>query len=131
MRYLNESHYKAIELLLEGKKNQEIAETLGVHRNSITNWLKDDVFQAELRKAATRHSQHRLGELIERMYEVAINEGSAAMAKLILQSQGMLSEKHIVEREIPSASSSVNYDKIDDEIAAFAKRLEDETDIEH
>lgn len=131
MKYLNENHYKAIELLLEGKKNQEIAEVLGVHRNSITNWLKDDAFQAELRKAATRHSQHRLGELISRMYEVAINEGSAAMAKLILQSQGMLSEKHIVEREVPSTINGVDYDQLDDEIAAFAKRLDDETDIEH
>lgn len=131
MRYLNENHYKAIELLLEGKKNQEIAEVLGVHRNSITNWLKDDAFQAELRKAATRHSQHRLGELIDRMYSTAINDGSAAMAKLLLQMQGMLTDKHIVERETPSASASVNYDKIDDEIAAFAKRLEDENDIEH
>jgi len=131
LRYLNESHYKAIELLLEGKKNQEIAETLGVHRNSITNWTKDETFQSELRKAAVRHSQHRLGELITRMYDVAINEGSAAMAKLILQSQGMLSEKHIVERETPSASTGINYDKLDDEIAAFAKRLEDENDIEH
>ncbi|MGG1321263.1 helix-turn-helix domain-containing protein [Priestia megaterium] len=55
MKYLNENHYKAIELLLEGEKNQEIAEVLGVHRNSITNWLKGDAFQAELRKAATRH----------------------------------------------------------------------------
>lgn len=131
MRYLNENHYKAIELLLEGKKNQEIAEVLGVHRNSITNWLKEDTFQAELRKAATRHSQHRLGELIDRMYSTAINDGSAAMAKLLLQMQGMLTDKHIVERETPSASASVNYDKLDDEIAAFAKRLEDETDIEH
>ncbi|WP_176546437.1 phBC6A51 family helix-turn-helix protein [Priestia megaterium] len=131
MKYLNEQHYQAISLLLEGKKNQEIAETLGVHRNTVTNWTKDDAFQAELRKAATRHSQHRLGELISRMYEVAINEGSAAMAKLILQSQGMLSEKHIVEREVPSTINGVDYDQLDDEIAAFAKRLEDETDIEH
>ncbi|MCY9026538.1 phBC6A51 family helix-turn-helix protein [Priestia megaterium] len=131
MKYLNENQYRAIELLLQGKKNVEIAEELNIHRNTVTNWLKDDAFQAELRKSATRHSQHRLGELISRMYEVAINEGSAAMAKLILQSQGMLSEKHIVEREAPSAINGINYDKIDDEIASFAKRLEDETDIEH
>ncbi|MGG0555273.1 phBC6A51 family helix-turn-helix protein [Priestia aryabhattai] len=131
MRYLNENQYKAIELLLQGKKNVEIAEELSIHRNTITNWLKDDLFQSELRKAATRHSQHRLGELISRMYEVAINEGSAAMAKLILQSQGMLTDKHIVEREAPSTINGVDYTKLDDEIAAFAKRLEDETDIEH
>jgi orotate phosphoribosyltransferase-like protein len=131
MRYLNENQYKAIGLLLEGKKNVEIAEELQIHRNTVTNWLKEDLFQAELRKAATRHGQHRLGELVDRMYSTAINEGSAAMAKLLLQMQGMLTDKHIVEREIPSAVNGVNYDKIDDEIAAFAKRLEDETDIEH
>ena len=131
MKYLNENQYKAIGLLLEGKKHVEIAEEIGVHRNTITNWTKEDLFQSELRKAATRHSQNRLGELVSKMYEVAINDRSAAMAKLLLQMQGMITDKHIVEREIPSASSSVNYDSIDDEIAAFAKRLEDETDIEH
>ncbi|MDP9578343.1 UNVERIFIED_ORG: transposase [Bacillus sp. 1751] len=45
MKYLNENHYKAIKLLLEGEKNQEIAEVLGVHRNSITNWLKATCFK--------------------------------------------------------------------------------------
>jgi predicted transcriptional regulator len=131
LRYLNENQYKAIELLLQGKKNVEIAEELGIHRNTVTNWTKEEIFQSELRKAAARHGQNRLGELVLKMYDVAINEGSAAMAKLILQSQGMLSEKHIVEREAPSASNGINYNKIDDEIASFAKRLEDETDIEH
>lgn len=131
MRYLNENQYKAIELLLQGKKNVEIAEELGIHRNTVTNWTKEEIFQSELRKAATRHGQNRLGELVLKMYDVAINEGSAAMAKLILQSQGMLTDKHIVEREIPSASNGVDYDVIDDEIAAFAKRLEDENGIEH
>ncbi|MEH6865765.1 phBC6A51 family helix-turn-helix protein [Priestia megaterium] len=131
MKYLNENQYKAIGLLLEGKKHVDIAEELGVHRNTVSNWMKDDLFQSELRKSATRHGQHRLGELIEKMYDVAINDRSAAMAKLILQAQGMLSEKHIVEREAPSASNGINYDKLDDEIAAFAKRLEDESDIEH
>ena len=131
MRYLNENQYKAIGLLLEGKKHVDIAEELGIHRNTVTNWTKDDLFQSELRKAATRHSQNRLGELIEKMYDVAINEGSAAMAKLILQSQGMLTDKHVVERETPSTSNGVDYNVIDDEIAAFAKRLEDENDIEH
>ena len=131
MRYLNENQYKAIGLLLQGKKNVEIAEELGVHRNTVTNWINNDLFQSELRKAATRHSQHRLGELVEKMYSTAINDRSAAMAKLLLQMQGMLTDKHIVEREIPSAINGISYDKIDDEIAAFAKRLEDETDIEH
>ncbi|MFL0498433.1 phBC6A51 family helix-turn-helix protein [Priestia megaterium] len=131
MRYLNENQYKAIELLLQGKKNVEIAEELGIHRNTVTNWTKEEIFQSELRKAATRHSQNRLGELVSKMYDVAINDRSAAMAKLLLQMQGMLTDKHIVEREIPSAINGVDYNKIDDEIAAFAKRLEDESDIEH
>ncbi|WP_461673447.1 phBC6A51 family helix-turn-helix protein [Priestia megaterium] len=131
MRYLNENQYKAIGLLLEGKKNVEIAEELGIHRNTVTNWTKEDLFQSELRKAATRHGQHRLGELISRMYEVAITEGSAAMAKLILQSQGMLTDKVSVEKSIATSVNEVNYDKLDDEIAAFAKRMEDENDIEH
>jgi len=131
LRYLNENQYKAIGLLLEGKKNVDIAAELGVHRNTVTNWMKEDLFQSELRKAATRHGQNRLGELVEKMYSTAINDGSAAMAKLLLQMQGMLSERHIVEREAPSTINGVDYNKIDDEIAAFAKRLEDETDIEH
>ncbi|RDZ07197.1 hypothetical protein C3744_27730 [Priestia megaterium] len=131
MKYLNENQYKAIGLLLEGKKNVEIAEELGIHRNTVTNWLKEDSFQAELRKAATRHGQHRLGELVDRMYSTAINEGSAAMAKLLLQMQGMLTDKVNVDQTITKKEGIVNYNTIDEEIASFAKRLEDESDIEH
>lgn len=131
MRYLNENQYKAIELLLQGKKNVDIAAELGVHRNTVTNWMKEDLFQSELRKAATRHGQNRLGELIERMYDVAINEGSAAMAKLILQSQGMLTDRISMDQTITKKEGLIDYEAIDEEIESFAKRLEDETDIEH
>ena len=131
MRFLNENQYKAIGLLLEGKKNIEIAEELGIHRNTVTNWLKEDSFQAELRKAATRHGQHRLGELVDRMYSTAINEGSAAMAKLLLQMQGMLTDKVSVDQTITKKEGIIDYEAIDEEIESFARRLEDETDIEH
>lgn len=131
MRYLNDNQYKAIGLLLEGKKNVEIADELGVHRNTVTNWLKDDFFQSELRQAATRHSQSRLGELVSVMYDAAINDRSAAMAKLLLQMQGMLTDKVNVNQTITKKEGFVDYDAIDDEIAAFAKRMEDENDIEH
>lgn len=131
MRYLNDNQYKAIGLLLEGKKNVEIADELGVHRNTVTNWLKDDFFQSELRQAATRHSQSRLGELVSVMYDAAINDRSAAMAKLLLQMQGMLTDKINVNQTITKKEGFVDYDAIDDEIAAFAKRMEDENDIEH
>lgn len=47
---LSEKHYKCIELLLKGYKQTEIAKKVPCSRQSINDWLKDDIFKAELDK---------------------------------------------------------------------------------
>jgi len=49
---LNSTQTKAIELLaFKGLTQAEVAQELNIHRNTITNWKKNDEFFAELEKA--------------------------------------------------------------------------------
>ncbi|WP_127506907.1 phBC6A51 family helix-turn-helix protein [Paenibacillus humicus] len=98
---LNADQYVAIEWLSRpnkgGKTYEEIADICGVHFNTIGNWRKDPVFDAELKRAIVRNNSDRLPELIESLAEIAMRDGNAAMAKLALQVNGMLTDKVEVE----------------------------------
>lgn len=49
---LNEKQLKAIELIIKGESINDIAATLGVSRQSVSNWKnKDETFKAELDKS--------------------------------------------------------------------------------
>jgi DNA-binding CsgD family transcriptional regulator len=52
-RGLSPKHHMAIELKVEGLSNREIADRLGLHRVTITNWMNHDhKFRAELNRRA-------------------------------------------------------------------------------
>jgi hypothetical protein len=68
-----------------------------------------------------RNSSDRLPELIESLAEIAIRDGNAAMAKLALQINGMLTDK--VEVETKVTTNEVDIEALDDEIAAFEDRF--------
>lgn len=58
----------AIELLLAGATKKAVAQHVGVHRNTVSNWLADARFQAEL----TRRMDDRLSALrIRRLNEIS------------------------------------------------------------
>lgn len=123
LRRLDEKHHKAIAMLIEGKKTQrEIAEELGVHYNTITNWQKDELFQREFKKAIVTRTHSRLRELVDAMMEHAIKDGNAALAKLILQMNDMLTDKVSVEAKVEN--SNIDYDALDAELAAFENRMD-------
>ena len=94
---LSAEQYLAIEYLAlpknGGKSQREIAEICGVHWNTISNWKKDPYFEAELKKQIVRNTHDKLPKLFESMMEHAINDGNAAMAKLILTANDMLTDK--------------------------------------
>ncbi|MBG9736582.1 helix-turn-helix domain-containing protein [Paenibacillus alvei] len=98
---LTTEHYTAIHWLAlprkGGKTYEEIAEMCGVHPNTIGNWRKDPLFEAELKRQMIRNSQDKLPELIESLPMIAMRDGNAAMAKLALQINGMLADKVEVE----------------------------------
>lgn len=63
---------KAIELLLDGELNKgQIAKEIGVHRNSITNWLKNDMFKAALEECATEKKKQTINFINSKALEAA------------------------------------------------------------
>ena len=128
LKRLNAEHLLAIQWLSQprkgGKTDEQIAEICGVSRQSIHNWRKDAMFEAELKKQIVRNSQDRLPELVESLAEIAIRDGNAAMAKLALQINGMLTDK--VEIETKDSGRDIDYDALDSEIASFSGTLRKE-----
>jgi Helix-turn-helix of insertion element transposase len=123
LKRLDDKHRKAIEMLLEGKKsNREIADEICVHYNSITNWQKDPLFQRELKEAVVHRTHSRLNELVDAMMDTAISQGNAAMAKLILQMNEMLTDKVSVQTK--DVTNEVDYDALDEEIDAFSTQID-------
>lgn len=100
-KQLTADQYVAIEWLAQpnkgGKTYAEIAEICNVTARTLENWRKSDVFDRELKKAIIRNNSARLPELVESLTEIAIRDGNAAMAKLALQVNGMLTDKVEVE----------------------------------
>ncbi|WJX07525.1 phBC6A51 family helix-turn-helix protein [Bacillus cereus] len=129
LKRLNTEHLTAIKWLAlpnkGGKTNDEIAALCGVSRQSIHNWRKDPLFERELKKEMVRNSQDQLPELIASLSEIAIRDGNAAMAKLALQINGMLTDK--VEVETKAKTGEINYEELDEEIASFAERIDEES----
>lgn len=96
MANLSPDQYVAIEWLSQprkgGKTYEEIAAICGVHFNTLGNWRKDKTFDTELKRAIVRNNSDRLPEMVASLTDIAIRDGNAAMAKLALQINGMLTD---------------------------------------
>lgn len=124
---LKPEQYDAIELLALPKGMRptynEIAEKVGVHKNTIANWRKDEAFQAELKRAIIRGTQERLPEMMDALIDHGIG-GNAAAAKLILQANGMLTDNVVVETK---ESALTDQKAIEERIAKFKQRQQAES----
>lgn len=80
-----------------GKTYEEIAAICSVTGRTLENWRKDPVFDRELKRSIIRTNSSRLPELIESLTDIAIRDGNAAMAKLALQVNDMLTDRIEVE----------------------------------
>ncbi|MFK4304349.1 hypothetical protein ABH892_004489 [Paenibacillus sp. RC254] len=87
-----------------GKTFEEIAAICGVTARTLENWRKTPTFDAELKRAIIRNNSAKLPEVVESMAEWAIREGNAAAAKLVLQINGMLTDKVEVETKDANAT---------------------------
>jgi transcriptional regulator with XRE-family HTH domain len=127
-KQLKPEQYIAIQYLAMpkygGKTLQQIADECGVHRNTLLKWRKDRYFEEEWKREMKRKSQERLPEVIEAMADFAIREGNAAMCKLLLQLNGLLTDKVEVSHTQKADDYEIDYDELDREIEEFEKRLQ-------
>jgi predicted transcriptional regulator len=104
---LRVEHYTAIEFLALPKQGgftmDQIAEKCGVSRQTIHNWRKNPAFEAELKRQIIRNTQKHLPELTQAMVKHAIEQGNAAMAKLVLQMNDMLTDAVSVDEKLTVA----------------------------
>lgn len=121
LKRLNTEHLLAISWLSQPKRGgltmEQVADEVGVSKRTLYNWLKEPLFERELKREMVRYQQRRLPEVLSNMYDVAIESDNAAMSKLVLQMNDMLTEKTEVASK--DAGKDIDYDAIDDEIEAF------------
>jgi predicted DNA-binding protein YlxM (UPF0122 family) len=124
-RYLTSEQMIAISYLSQprngGLSMEEIGAKCGVSRQSVYNWTKEPLFEQELKKEIVRNSRSRVAEVMESMADFAIREGNAAAAKLVLQANGLLTDR--VEHVQSQPNQEIDYDKLDEEIEEFDKRF--------
>lgn len=101
---LNNQQIAVIDLLSDPKMTQkEAAEKVGVHPNSVTNWMKSPEFQTELRKGVVRNRRNGAPKVLEAL-EMEALKGNAAAAKLYLQAVGYLDNREAAEVEAPKTA---------------------------
>ncbi|MDF1510866.1 phBC6A51 family helix-turn-helix protein [Robertmurraya sp. DFI.2.37] len=100
-KLLNEKQYAAIAILAQpnrgGLKYDEVAERVGVSRQTLYEWRKDDAFNDELKRQIMRNTLDRLPDVMASIPDHIINDGNAAMFRTLLQAHGMLTDKVEVE----------------------------------
>ena len=93
---LSTEHYIAINYLAlprrGGRTMQQVADECGVSRQTLYNWLDDRTFDAELKKRIIRNTRDKLPEVTNSMVNAVTEDHNAAMAKLVLQMNDMLTD---------------------------------------
>lgn len=94
---LKAEQYEAIAYMVQPKMGgltyKEIAERIGVDERTIRNWRKTPEFDAEYKAEVVRTTHARLPEVMASLADHAIENGNAAMAKLILEANRMLTKQ--------------------------------------
>jgi hypothetical protein len=120
LKRLGAEHHIAIKYLSlpnkGGKTFEEIAEECNVHVNSIYNWRQDPLFERELKREMVRVTQDKIPKLLDSMIDTAIKDGNAAMAKLIMQANDMLTDRVEIEQ-----TNKVDVGNIEDIKARIAR----------
>lgn len=106
-----------------GKTIKEIAEICGCSDQAIYKWRRDPLFDRELTKTIVRNSKNKMAEVMDAVTRGAIEDGSAAHAKLFLQAHGALTDK--VEVEQTNNNVAVDMDAMKARIEAFQRNQKD------
>ncbi|WP_336638399.1 phBC6A51 family helix-turn-helix protein [Lysinibacillus fusiformis] len=97
MAKLNDKQYAAIAILSQPKRGgltyEQVADTIGVNRNTLYEWRQQDDFNDALMRKIMRDTIERLPEVQASIPDHIINDGNAALYRTMLQSLGLLTEK--------------------------------------
>lgn len=90
---LEPHHYQAIEYLSQPdygglKTKTAVAEAVGVSRKSLYKWLKDPLFNRELKAQIRRNVGDQVPNVLKAMADAAITEKNAKAAEIILKAFG-------------------------------------------
>lgn len=97
----------------------EIAEKCGVSRSTLYEWRNNPAFIEEVKAQIVRNNVDTLPDLVAALPRIAIEDRSAAMAKLALQVNGMLTEKVDVQS---SAVPATDIDALKSRLQALKER---------
>ncbi|MBS4195340.1 phBC6A51 family helix-turn-helix protein [Lederbergia citri] len=126
---LSELQYAAIAILAMPKRGgmtyDQVAEKVGVSRQTLYEWRNQDAFNDEMKKQVLRNAIEHLPDMYASIPQHVIQEGNAALFRTYLQSLGMLTEK--VEVDNKSGNGSADIDAMKAEIERMkGKRKEGE-----
>ncbi|MGI1816234.1 phBC6A51 family helix-turn-helix protein [Bacillus subtilis] len=100
-RKLSEKQIAAIEFLSQpnrgGMTYDQIADEVGVTRQTLHNWRNNDDFYEELKRRIKKQSAERMPDIIASIPDHIINDGNAAMLRTYMQWHDMLMERTEVD----------------------------------
>ncbi|AUG37140.1 hypothetical protein CXP43_16005 [Bacillus velezensis] len=100
-RKLSEKQIAAIEFLARpnrgGLTYDQIADEVGVTRQTLHNWRNNDDFYEELKRRIKKESAERMPDIIASIPDHIINDGNAAMLRTYMQWHDMLTERTEVD----------------------------------
>ncbi|MEZ7173550.1 phBC6A51 family helix-turn-helix protein [Sporosarcina sp. OR05] len=117
---LNDRQLAAIALLAQPKRAgltyDQVAERVGVSRQALYDWRKDDAFNAVLKREIVANTIDDLPDIMASFKEHIVRDGNAALARVLFQAHGMLTDKLEIDNK-PQQSG-------DDHIADMKARIE-------
>lgn len=100
-RQINEKQHAAIAILSlperGGLTYENVADKVGVSRQTLATWRKEDAFSKALKDEIVRATLDDLPEIMASLKEHIVRDGNAALLRTLLQAHGMLTEKVEVE----------------------------------
>lgn len=116
MKRLTEKQVAAIAILAQPKRAgltyEQIAERVGVSRQTLFEWRKDTRFNDELKKEIVRNTIDDLPEIMASVPQHIIKDGNAALFRTLLQAHGLLTDKV----EVTNLANDTDADAIKAEI---------------
>lgn len=110
---LSEKQLAAVALLAlpgrGGMTYEEIAEKVGVSRQTLHAWRNQDEFNEEIKKQVLRNAVEHLPDMYAAIPRHVIEDGNAAFFRTYIQSLGMLTEHVEIENK---SNTDTNIDQI-------------------